>query len=317
MANEKIVVVFGATGNQGGSVIKSILSDPKTANEFKIRGITRDPSKPNAKALEAKGVETVAGDINSKDDIRAALKGAYAVFAVTNYWEKMDEALEEQQGRNIADLSKEAGVHHLIWSSLLNIADLTSGTYPHVYHFDSKARVEAYIRSLSIAATFFLPGFFMSNFESSIHPSPTNNGTYTLSLPMPGDTPIPAFDAATDTGIFVKNILTHREQLLGKRVLAATDYYTPEQVMSTFREVYPKAGDAAFVQCGKEEYMGMLRGAGMPEKAQVEMWENMAFMHDYGYYGKADLKDSLAILDGKTSTVKDFFAKSKMFDELR
>ncbi|KAL8956914.1 MAG: hypothetical protein Q9183_006190 [Haloplaca sp. 2 TL-2023] len=106
MANKKIVVVFGATGNQGGSVIKSILSDPKTANEFKIRAITRDPSKPNAKALEAQGVETVAGDINSKDDIQAALQDAYAVFAVTNYWEKMDESLEEEQGRNIADLSK-------------------------------------------------------------------------------------------------------------------------------------------------------------------------------------------------------------------
>ena len=106
MASKKLVVVFGATGNQGGSVINSILEDPATANEFKIRGITRDPSKPNAKALEAKGVETVAADINSKEQVKAAFKGAYAVFAVTNYWEKMDAALEEQQGRNIADAAK-------------------------------------------------------------------------------------------------------------------------------------------------------------------------------------------------------------------
>ena len=106
MAQAKILVVFGATGNQGGSVIKSILGDPKTAKEFKIRGITRDPSKPNAKALEAKGVETVAADINSKEQIKAALQDAYAVFAVTNYWEKMDAELEKQQGRNIADLAK-------------------------------------------------------------------------------------------------------------------------------------------------------------------------------------------------------------------
>lgn len=106
MAQKKIVVVFGATGNQGGSVVRSILEDPKTANEFKIRGITRDPSMPNAKALEAKGVETVAAEINNKDQIKAALNGAYAVFAVTNYWEKMDGPLEEQQGRNIADAAK-------------------------------------------------------------------------------------------------------------------------------------------------------------------------------------------------------------------
>lgn len=106
MAQKKIVVVFGATGNQGGSVIKSILEDSNTAKEFKLRGITRDPSKPNAKALEAKGVETVAADINSKEQIKAALEGAYAVFAVTNYWEKMDAQHEEQQGRNIADSAK-------------------------------------------------------------------------------------------------------------------------------------------------------------------------------------------------------------------
>ena len=106
MADKKIFVVFGATGNQGGSVINAVLGDSKTASEFKIRGITRDPSKPNAKALEARGVECVAADINNKDQIEAAFQGAYAVFAMTNYWEKMDANLEIQQGRNIADLAK-------------------------------------------------------------------------------------------------------------------------------------------------------------------------------------------------------------------
>lgn len=106
MAQKKVLVVFGATGNQGGSVIKSILGDPKTANRFKIRGITRDTSSSKAKALEAKGVETAAADINSREQIAAVLQGAYAVFAVTNYWEKMDAQLEFQQGKNIADAAK-------------------------------------------------------------------------------------------------------------------------------------------------------------------------------------------------------------------
>ena len=106
MADKKIFVVFGATGNQGGSVINAVLGDSKTASEFKIRGITRDPSKPNAKALEARGVECVAADIGDRDSIEAAFKGAYAVFAMTNYWEKMDKDLEIRQGKNIADLAK-------------------------------------------------------------------------------------------------------------------------------------------------------------------------------------------------------------------
>lgn len=106
MAEKKILVVFGATGNQGGSVIKSILNDPRTAKEFAIRGITRDPTKPNAKALEAKGVECVAADINNEEQLKSALHGAHAVFAVTNYWEKMDAQLEIRQGKSIADISK-------------------------------------------------------------------------------------------------------------------------------------------------------------------------------------------------------------------
>ncbi|KAL8726782.1 MAG: hypothetical protein Q9181_005921 [Wetmoreana brouardii] len=317
MAQKKVLVVFGATGQQGGSVIKAVLDDPTTANKFRIRGITRDPSKPNAKALEAKGVETVAADINSKEQIKAALHGAYAVFAVTNYWEKMDAELEEQQGRNIADLAKESGVQHLIWSSLLNVKNLTNGKFPNVEHFDSKAAVEQYIREIGVPATFFMPGFFMSNFEGFIRQSPPNND-WSLPLPMPPDTPIPCFDAAGDTGKFVKAILTHRDTLLGKRVLAATDYYTPAQIMSTFRELFPKAGaNAGFVQTSKDEYMGALAAAGMPPKAQLELYENMAFMHDYGYYGKASLDESLSILDKKPTTMKDFLAKSKAFESLR
>ena len=106
MSEKKIFVVFGVTGNQGGSVVNSILSDPKTANEFQIRGITRDPSKANAKALEARGVECVAGDINDTESLKHAFHGAYAVFSMTNYWEKMDAELEYNQGKTIADLAK-------------------------------------------------------------------------------------------------------------------------------------------------------------------------------------------------------------------
>ncbi|KAL8709763.1 MAG: hypothetical protein Q9220_005549 [cf. Caloplaca sp. 1 TL-2023] len=106
MSDKKIFVVFGATGNQGGSVINSVLSDSAAANEFRIRGITRDPSKPNAQALTARGVECVTGDINDKESLKKALTGAHSVYAVTNYWEKMDDKLEVQQGKNIADVCK-------------------------------------------------------------------------------------------------------------------------------------------------------------------------------------------------------------------
>ncbi|KAF6241889.1 hypothetical protein HO173_000601 [Letharia columbiana] len=297
MAAKKILVVFGATGNQGGSVIKSILSDPKTAGEFKIRAITRDPSKPNAQALTA--------------------KGAHAVFAVTNYWEKMDAELEMKQGRNIGNLAKECGVQHLIWSSLYDVAKLTGGKFPNVEHFDSKAAVEQHIRDIGVPATFLMPGFFMSNIPGGAFRQLPPSNHWTLALPMPADTPIPCFDAGSDTGKFVKGILTHREKVLGKRVLAATDYSTPSDAINIFKELFPKAGESAkFVQMSKDDYKGALAHAGMPEKVQQELYENMAFMNEYGYYGKSSLAESHEILDEKLTTLKEFFAGAKAFEGL-
>ena len=115
-------------------------------------------------------------------------------------------------------------------------------------------------------------------------------------MPTPGDTPVPLFDVADDTGKFVKGILTHREQVLGKQIYAATAYYTWADVVNTFKELKPEAGkNAKFVQVSKEEYKGALASAGMPPKAQEELYENMAFMNDFGYYGKASLDESLAV----------------------
>ena len=104
---------------------------------------------------------------------------------------------------------------------------------------------------------------------------------------------MPLFDAGNDSGLFVKAILTQREKLLGKNVLAATDYYTPPQIIETFKELYPQAGkEASFVSLGKEEYKGMLKQAGMPEHAQEEMAQNMMFMDEFGYFGKESLEES-------------------------
>ncbi|KAI9884694.1 MAG: hypothetical protein M1823_003512 [Watsoniomyces obsoletus] len=298
--NKKIVVIFGATGKQGGSVIKSLLGDEVTAKEFKIRGITRDPSKSNAQALIKKGVECVRGDLNSKDSLRAAFKDAYAVFAMTNYWEKQNKDLEIQQGKNVADVAKEANVQHLIWSSLVNVTDLTKGAFPHVYHFDSKAFVEKYIRDLSIPSTFFMPGFYMSNIPTMMmFPDPLNPlHPYLFILPIPGHVKIPMFDAEDDTGKFVKAILKNRDQLLGKNIHAATDYYSPDEMVQVFNEEFPKEAQkspAKYKMVDEQEYRNMLTQSGMNDEGALELQENMSFMTQFGYFGGADLERSLKV----------------------
>ena len=170
---------------------------------------------------------------------------------------------------------------------------LTGGKFPNVDHFDSKAAVEQYIRDLGIPATFFMPGFFMSNFPGGMFRQLPPSNDWTVALPMPAGTPIPFLDAGDDTGKFVKGILTHRDKVLGKRVLAATDYYTPSDAVSIFKELFPKVGESAkFLQVSKDDYKSALGQTGMPEKGQQELYENMAFMNDYGYFGKATLAES-------------------------
>ncbi|KAL8833428.1 MAG: hypothetical protein Q9170_004271 [Blastenia crenularia] len=319
MSDKKVFVVFGATGNQGGSVINSVLSDPAAAKEFRIRGITRDPSKPNAQALAARGVECVTGDINDKASLTKALTGAHSVYAVTNYWEKMDDKLEVQQGKNIADVCKDVGVQHLIWSGLIDVTKLSNGKYPNVYHFDSKAYIETYIRDIGVPSSTFMPGFYMSNLETMFNPAPQPPHTYTFAMPMPPTTPIPFFDAAADTGKFVKAMVMKRDQVLGKRVLAATDYYTAESVPKIFSEVKKEDGKGAqFVTIDKDTFKGFLTGAGMPDFAAQELYENMAFLDEFGYYGKESLDWSHSLLDGeKLTTLAEFMASFPKWKDLK
>ena len=213
---------------------------------------------------------------------------------------------------------QEAGVQHLIFSTLFNVKELSGGKFPNVYHFDSKATIEQYIRSLGIPASFFMPGFYMSNLDNTFRPSPQEPHVYTLALPMPPTTPIPYFDAADDTGKFVKAMIMKKDQVLGRNILAATAYYKVEEVASTLAKVKPMAGKGAqMVTVDRDTYKGVLAAAGLPPFVQEELYENMSFMNEFGYYGKRSLDESLAILDEKPTTLAEYFEKSPSFKDLK
>lgn len=131
----------------------------------------------------------------------------------------------------------------------------------------------------------------MSNFANGmLNPSPNSPNEYILAFPIPPHTPIPLFDAEADAGKFIKGILLHREELLGKRVLAATDYYTLHEIVREFNDVTKEGVTAKAVTVSEAEFKDAL--GHMPEKGKVEMYENMVFMTDYGYYGKEPLEES-------------------------
>ena len=159
MSEKKIITVFGATGNQGGSVIDTVLARPELSSKYALRGITRDPSSSKSKTLADKGVEMVKADLDDVDAMKQAIKGSHGVFGVTDFWAVMDKQREIQQGKNIFEAAKSQGVKHYIFSSLPYVEKLTKGELKHVEHFDSKAIVEEYIEENKgdMIASYFMP----------------------------------------------------------------------------------------------------------------------------------------------------------------
>ncbi|KAJ5600423.1 hypothetical protein N7450_001490 [Penicillium hetheringtonii] len=297
----KLITVFGATGNQGGSVIEAILNDPGLSKEFKIRGITRDTTKKSAQNLAKKGVEVVTADLDSVESLTAALKGSHTVFLVTNYWEKMNADVEFSQGKNIADVSKAIGVSHLIFSSLHNVTEETKGRLTQVPHFDSKANVEKYIRESGVRCSFVLPGYYMSNFTQML--TRAEDGSYQLFYPVGNKAKFPLFDAAQDTGLFVKVALKHADKLKNRQVLAAAKYYTPQEIVDTFSKVSGKK--AVFIQVSPEQYK-----ASLPSAVASEYLENQLFVEEPGYYLGESLDPTLELVDSNPTTWEEFVKKN-------
>lgn len=157
MANEKLILVTGATGKQGGAAIRHLAK----RGGFKLRAMTRKPDGDAAKAVAALGAEVVAGDLNDAASLERAVKGAWGVFAVQNTWEAGVEG-EEEQGKRIAKIAKDAGVQHYVYTSV-GSAERRTG----IPHFDNKLRVEETVKKLGFPSHVILrPVFFMENLPS-------------------------------------------------------------------------------------------------------------------------------------------------------
>ncbi|KAF7592528.1 hypothetical protein BBP40_012752 [Aspergillus hancockii] len=304
----KLITVFGATGNQGGSVIRHILADPVLSKEFTIRGITRDASKPAAQELLKKGVEIKKADMNIKDSVLEAIQGSHSVFLVTTPgWGAGPHDAELVHGRNVADAAKEANVQHLLFSSLLNVTETSGGRLTHVPHFDLKAKVEQYIRSIGVPATFILPGYFMGNYTQFGMLRKGDDGVYTLAYPIAQESRFPLIDIAEDMGKYAVAALRNRSTVLGSQILAAADYYTVPQILSDFEQVTGKKTN--FVQLDVETYKSFF-----PGPMADELLENHLFIENPGYYNGKSLKESLKLLASvglKPTTWKEFLEKNK------
>ncbi|KAF9343143.1 hypothetical protein BGX26_006201 [Mortierella sp. AD094] len=299
----KVLVVFGATGQQGGSIANYVINDPELSKQFKVRGVTRDSSKPAAQALKQKGIEVVEGDMDDIESLKKAVQGAHTVFAITS--SVHDENLKKReiaQGKAMADAAVSQGAQYIIFSTLPHAGRISGNKYNKVDHFDGKAEVEEYIRTLPIKSAFFLPGFFMQNFKFIMAPQPNGDGTYTLSNIVAPETELPLIDVVHDAGKFVGAILAEPEKYEGKVLTAATKIYTFEEVVKVISDGTGKT--VKYKQIPESVYRGFL-----PPAAADELVEMFWLYQDFGFNGpqtKELVKQAAQIARGKLTTLEEF-----------
>jgi uncharacterized protein YbjT (DUF2867 family) len=215
--SEQTILVFGATGQQGGAVASHLLKDG-----WKVRALVRNLGSDQAQALGQRGIELVQGDLNQPASLQEAMKGVYGVFSVQTPVE--GTAAETRQGKAVADAAREAGVRHLVYSSVGG-AERKTG----IAHFESKWQVEEHIRALGLPATILRPVFFMSNLFQYYGVKEEADGTLTLTQALHPQTRLQMI-AVEDIGAFAALAFAHPETFLGQAVEIAGDALTPSEI---------------------------------------------------------------------------------------
>jgi uncharacterized protein YbjT (DUF2867 family) len=236
MADKKIIAVVGSTGAQGGGLVRAILADRNGG--FAVRAITRNPDSEKALALRAAGAEVVRADADNPATLGKAFEGAYGAFCLTNFWEHFSPERELTQARNQAQAAKDAGLQHVIWSTLedtrkwVPLSDDRMPTLMGKYkvpHFDAKGEADGIFRELKVPTTFLLTSFYWDNLiYFGAGPQRGPDGVLAITFPM-DDKPLSSI-AVEDIGKCAYGIFKRGRELIGKTVGIAGEHLTGVQM---------------------------------------------------------------------------------------
>ncbi|MCP9468451.1 MAG: NmrA/HSCARG family protein [Nitrospira sp.] len=244
MAEKKIIAVVGATGAQGGGLVRAIANDPGSG--FTARALTRDINSEKAKTLAKLGAEVVQADLDDVGSLKRAFAGANGVFCLTNFWEHFSPEQEYAQAKKQAEAAKAMEVQHVIWSTLEDTrrwVPLSDNRMPtlmghyKVPHFDAKGEADREFSKLGLPVTFLLTSFYWDNLIFfGMGPKKGPDGTLLFTLPM-GNKKLPGI-AAEDIGKCAFGIFKRGQECIGKTVGIAGEHLTGEEMAAAMSRTF-------------------------------------------------------------------------------
>jgi uncharacterized protein YbjT (DUF2867 family) len=281
MAEKKVIAVFGATGAQGGGLVRAIVA--AGGSPFVARAITRKPDSDKGRALAKLGVEVVAGDADDPPSLDRALAGAYGAYCVTNFWEHFSAEREGAQAAALARATRKAGVRHVVWSTLedtrerVALSDARLPTLQGKYkvpHFDAKGEADRIFAAEAAPTTYLLAAFYWENFiYFGMGPRKGEGDALVLALPL-GGVKLPGI-AAGDIGKCAFGIFRAGTGTVGQRIGVTGDILSGDEMAAKMGRALGKKVEFQDVP------FDIYRGLGFPGADDLgNMFEYQAILGD-------------------------------------
>jgi uncharacterized protein YbjT (DUF2867 family) len=278
--DKPLITIVGVLGKQGRSVAHTLLQ----SGRYRVRGITRRIDSPEAISLAEQGAELMSVPLNLgyKKEFVEAFRGSDSIFMVTPTIIP-PHTHEMELGKQLADAAVEAGVQHIIFSTLENVDKIAEGK-KFAPHFTDKARVEEYIRTLPITSSFIYLAFFYTNLME-FYPPHIEGDTLVFPIYLPKDFRAPFVDPLTATGPAVLEILSNPSLYAGKSLPVIGDIISPQEMVDTFVRVTGKKAvyTSAFT---REDLLRHFPDFSSNELLVSEILGMVEYAVEYGYFGK-------------------------------
>jgi len=272
--NKKLIVVVGATGQQGGAAVRAL----RGGNQFKVRALTRNPAKHRELADEV-----VQADLNRPETLTAAFEGAHGVFLVTNFWEEGTDEVE--QATAAVRAAKDAGVKHFVWSTLPYVEAISGGKF-HVPHFTGKAKIDRIAKDAGFPNhTFVIAPMYYQNLVGVLAPQKLTEGSVGWALPLDPTVRGIHMGDIRELGDIVAGAFAHPDQAgHGEYLPLVGDFMSFSEIVDTLNR---QGHNFSYTQVPKEVYAGLFPGA-------AEIAETFSYFQAHTYLG-SDSYDQIAL----------------------